>query len=48
MKERLKIVIGDNAPSMVGTFHSICSRILRIDGIKIGKKTLIYTTLQTR
>lgn len=46
MKERLKLVIGDNAPSMVGTFHSICSRILRIDGIKIGieKNFNIYDT----
>ncbi|MCC7229723.1 MAG: UvrD-helicase domain-containing protein, partial [Fimbriimonadaceae bacterium] len=37
MKERIAILVGDRASSMwIGTFHSLCARMLRIDGKAIG------------
>ncbi len=37
MRERVETLIGDRANAMwIGTFHSICSRMLRIDGRHIG------------
>ena len=37
MKERIEAMIGDNAGSMwIGTFHSLCMRILRRDIDKLG------------
>jgi len=37
MKERVAELVGDIAKNMwIGTFHSLCSRILRIDGRAIG------------
>ena len=35
MKERIRKLIGDE-PGFVGTFHSFCVRVLRIDGREIG------------
>lgn len=37
MKERVEQIVGEVAKNMwIGTFHSLCSRILRIDGQSIG------------
>jgi DNA helicase II / ATP-dependent DNA helicase PcrA len=37
MKERLSALLGQGAQELtVGTFHAICARILRRDGIEIG------------
>jgi DNA helicase-2/ATP-dependent DNA helicase PcrA len=37
MRERVEALVGDAAKNMwIGTFHSLCSRILRIDGSAIG------------
>ncbi len=37
MRERLESLVGETARNMwVGTFHALCSRILRIDGKHIG------------
>lgn len=36
MKERILRLIGDINPPLMGTFHSICSKILRRDGRHIG------------
>ena len=37
MKSRVKQIVGkDNCPSWIGTFHAICSRIMRTDGEYIG------------
>ncbi len=37
MRERVEALVGDRAKKMwIGTFHSICSRMLRIDGKAIG------------
>ncbi|HZH97469.1 MAG TPA: UvrD-helicase domain-containing protein, partial [Fimbriimonadaceae bacterium] len=37
MRERVEHMVGENAKAMwMGTFHSICSRLLRIDGRAIG------------
>src|ERR1044072_486282 len=37
MRERVSDLVGDVAKNMwIGTFHSICSRLLRIDGQSIG------------
>jgi DNA helicase-2/ATP-dependent DNA helicase PcrA len=37
MRERVEELVGDGAKSMwIGTFHSLCARILRIDGRAIG------------
>ncbi len=37
MKERIDNLVGEHAQGMwAGTFHSICARMLRIDGDKIG------------
>jgi len=37
MRERIEALVGEAAKAMwVGTFHSLCSRILRIDGKAIG------------
>jgi DNA helicase II / ATP-dependent DNA helicase PcrA len=37
MKERVEALVGDTAKQMwIGTFHSVCSKILRIDGKAIG------------
>ncbi len=36
LKERLKKDNGELSWSWVGTFHSVCARILRVDGAKIG------------
>src|SRR4051812_47521207 len=37
MRERVEQLVGDTARNMwIGTFHSICSRMLRIDGRNIG------------
>jgi DNA helicase II / ATP-dependent DNA helicase PcrA len=37
MRERVEAMVGDRAKSMwMGTFHSLCARILRIDGLNIG------------
>lgn len=39
MKSRVEELIGDNiAPLWIGTFHSICARILRIEAEKLGFK----------
>ena len=38
MKERIRKLIGDE-PGFVGTFHSFCVRVLRIDGKEIGIKS---------
>lgn len=48
MKERIMNALGENAmrysPPTVGTFHSLCAKILRVDGDAIGisNKYLIY------
>ena len=46
MKERIKKLLGENKTPFVGTFHSLCARILRIEGKHIGlsPKFLIYDT----
>lgn len=37
MRERVEALVGERASKMwIGTFHSICSRLLRIDGKSIG------------
>lgn len=37
MKERVASLVGDRANAMwIGTFHSLCARLLRIDGKNIG------------
>src|SRR5438132_3151685 len=37
MKERVASLVGEVAGNMwIGTFHSVCSRMLRIDGAAIG------------
>ncbi|MBP7859390.1 UvrD-helicase domain-containing protein, partial [Patescibacteria group bacterium] len=36
MKERVAKITNGNPPAWMGTFHSVCSKILRIDGQKIG------------
>lgn len=37
MKERVEVLVGSVAKAMwIGTFHALCSRILRIDGKAIG------------
>ena len=37
MKERISTLVGDQISSMwIGTFHSLCARMLRIDGKAIG------------
>ena len=37
MKERIQHLVGDRASAMwIGTFHSLCARMLRIDGKAIG------------
>ena len=37
MRERIQKMVGENAKFMwTGTFHSICSKMLRIDGKAIG------------
>jgi DNA helicase-2/ATP-dependent DNA helicase PcrA len=37
MRERVETMVGDNARQIwMGTFHSICSKLLRIDGSAIG------------
>lgn len=37
MKERVASLVGDKAgPMWIGTFHSLCARMLRIDGKAIG------------
>ena len=37
MRERVGRLVGDDAgPALLGTFHSVCSRILRVDGGTIG------------
>lgn len=37
MRERVEALVGDRAKAMwIGTFHSLCARILRIDGKNIG------------
>ncbi len=38
MAERVRSLVGDNAQPMMGTFHSICARILREDGHHLGYK----------
>ncbi len=51
MKERLSSILGENVVKYmwVGTFHSICGRILRQDienyQFPSGKKNLIKTSL---
>jgi DNA helicase-2/ATP-dependent DNA helicase PcrA len=46
MKERIQKLCGDEIKPMIGTFHSICSRILRIEGKYIGfsERFTIYDT----
>lgn len=47
MKSRVKEIVGEiNCPSWIGTFHSICSRIMRIDGgyLGIDRNFNIYDT----
>ena len=51
MRQRLAQLLGENADNRqfmpwVGTFHSICVRMLRMDGANIGldKRLLIYDT----
>ncbi|PIR43188.1 ATP-dependent DNA helicase PcrA [candidate division WWE3 bacterium CG10_big_fil_rev_8_21_14_0_10_32_10] len=36
MKNRVKLLTKQNCPNWIGTFHSLCARILRIDGKYIG------------
>jgi DNA helicase-2/ATP-dependent DNA helicase PcrA len=36
MKERIEKISGELAKPLIGTFHSICARILRIEGKHIG------------
>lgn len=37
MRERVESLVGDDAKAMwIGTFHSLCARILRMDGAGIG------------
>lgn len=44
MKERIEKISGELAKPLIGTFHSICARILRIEGKHIGfsEKFTIY------
>lgn len=46
MKERIEKLVGINVKPTMGTFHSICSRILRINGKYIGftERFTIYDT----
>ncbi len=46
MKERIEKISGEHAKPLIGTFHSICARILRIEGKHIGfsEKFTIYDT----
>ena len=47
MRERIHQLLGDKAiPLSMGTFHSICARILRVDGNKVDLPTnfVIYDT----
>ena len=47
MRERIHQLLGDKAISLsMGTFHSICARILRVDGNKVDLPTnfVIYDT----
>lgn len=46
MKERIERLYGDDLKPNIGTFHSICARILRIEGKSIGfsEKFTIYDT----
>lgn len=46
MRERVMGLSGTNSPSWIGTFHSTCSKILRMDGEIIGvpKTFNIYDT----
>ncbi len=46
MKERIAKLCGDSIKPTIGTFHSICARILRIEGKHIGfsEKFTIYDT----
>jgi len=51
MKERIRAKIGDLADSMwIGTFHSVCVRILRstIETIGYGKNFIIYDSTDTQ
>lgn len=45
MKERIKNLVGE-VPTFAGTFHSLCARILRREGARIGidNSYLIYDT----
>src|SRR3954466_14881253 len=37
MRERVEALLGDGARDvMLGTFHSVCTRILRVDGAAVG------------
>jgi DNA helicase II / ATP-dependent DNA helicase PcrA len=46
MKERIQKLTNQTAKPMIGTFHSLCAKILRIDGEEIGlsSKFTIYDT----
>ena len=47
MRERIHLLLGDKAISLsMGTFHSICARILRVDGnnIDLPNNFVIYDT----
>ncbi len=51
MKERIARIVGDEAKDMwIGTFHSICVRILRtcIDRLGYGNDFVIYDTADSR
>ena len=51
MKDRIEKLLGDNAEGMwVGTFHSICVKILRscIDLLGYRRDFIIYDTADTR
>ncbi len=51
MKERIENIVGDTARDMwVGTFHSMCVRILRreIEKIGYGKDFIIFDTTDTK
>lgn len=49
MKERVEVLLKDSgyvAPSWIGTFHSICVRILRVEGsaLELDRDFVIYDT----
>jgi DNA helicase II / ATP-dependent DNA helicase PcrA len=49
MKERIEKLTGSGGKPIIGTFHSLCARIMRIEGKHIGfsEKFTIYDTQDT-